>query len=82
MSNTLTIEPGYSSMSNPQSPLSEKVSPAEKFLSRKDLCARWGVSIDFVRTLEAEDRLHPIRLSARCLRYRLSEIVAIEFQRS
>lgn len=65
-------------MSNPLPPASEKVSPAETFLSRNDLCARWSVSVDFVRAQEAADKLHPIRLSARCLRYRLSEILSIE----
>ena len=60
---------------NPQGPV-----PTEQFLSRRVLCNRWEVSIDFLRNLEEHGVLNPLKLSARCLRYRLSEIEAIERQ--
>lgn len=50
----------------------------DKLLSRRALCDRWSVSTDFIRALEASDKLHPIKLSSRCLRYRLTEIEGIE----
>lgn len=56
----------------------ESPSSNKTFLSRKDLCSRWSVGVDFLRALEAAGSLHPIKLSARCLRYRLSEIEGLE----
>ncbi len=50
----------------------------EKLLSRRSICDRWDVSIDFIRKLEGTGELNPIKLSPRCLRYRLSEIMNIE----
>ena len=57
---------------------SNPASSQEKFLSRRSLCDRWAVSIDFIRKLEEAGDLNPLRLSSRCLRYRLSEIETIE----
>lgn len=59
-------------------PPMEVRSGEDMFLSRKALCARWDVSVDFVRSQEAAGRLHPVRLSHRCLRYRLREIETLE----
>lgn len=48
------------------------------FVSRRQLCARWGVSIDFLRQLEESRELTPVKLSPRCLRYKIAEVEAFE----
>lgn len=53
-------------------------SQQQLFVSRRQLCARWGVSIDFLRQLEESRELTPIKLSPRCLRYKIAEIEAFE----
>ena len=50
----------------------------ERQLSRKELSARWNLSIKTIKRREAEGILRPLSLGARTVRYRLSEILAIE----
>ena len=50
----------------------------EKMLSRADLAERWGVSKETIKRRERDGLLTPLRFNQRLLRYRLSEIEAIE----
>ena len=50
----------------------------ERQLSRKELSARWNLSIKTLKRREKEGILRPLSLGARTVRYRLSEILAIE----
>jgi len=50
----------------------------ENLLSRRQVAKRWGVSGATVRRREKSGMLHPIVLGPRLIRYRLSEIEAIE----
>ena len=55
--------------------------PAKKeeiLLSRKQLCRRWDCSFMTLYRREAAGLLHPLRFNSRMMRYRLSEILAIE----
>jgi len=60
-------------------PTSPKVSPKnDRLLTRRELAERWNLS---ERTLKRRDQsgdLSPITLSPRVVRYRLSDILAIE----
>jgi len=47
-------------------------------LSRALLAERWGVSKETIKRREQEGLLHPLRFNQRLLRYRLSDIEAIE----
>lgn len=48
-------------------------------LNRKDLASRWGVSIETIKRREYEGTLKPVYLPGnRLIRYRLSDIIAIE----
>ena len=50
----------------------------QALLSRKQVAARWSVSLETIKRREAAGLLHPIRFSQRQLRYRLAEIVSVE----
>lgn len=50
----------------------------DRQLSRKELSARWSLSIKTLKRREKEGILRPLSLGARTVRYRLSEILAIE----
>jgi predicted DNA-binding transcriptional regulator AlpA len=50
----------------------------ERQLSRKELSERWGLSVKTLKRREKEGILRPLSLGARTVRYRLSEILAIE----
>ena len=50
----------------------------ETFLSRQQLGARWGCSGSTIKRREAMGGLTPICLTARTVRYRLSEILKLE----
>jgi predicted DNA-binding transcriptional regulator AlpA len=50
----------------------------ERQLSRKELSERWNLSIKTLKRREKEGILRPLSLGARTVRYRLSEILAIE----
>jgi len=50
----------------------------DRLLSRKELSERFGVSIKTLKRREKDGILRPLSLGARTVRYRLSEILAIE----
>jgi hypothetical protein len=51
---------------------------AEKLLSRKAVAERWSCSNETVKRRTREGILHPISFNRRLIRYRLSEILAVE----
>ncbi len=54
--------------------------PAERFLSRKELAARWAVSIETIKRKVRAGLLFPYYLGERAVRFKLSDIEAIEAQ--
>ena len=50
----------------------------EQLLSRRAVAQRWQTSIETVKRREKEGLLRAIRFNERLLRYKLSEIEAIE----
>jgi predicted site-specific integrase-resolvase len=50
----------------------------EQLLSRKAVAERWQTSVETVKRREKEGLLRAIRFNERLLRYKLSEIEAIE----
>jgi hypothetical protein len=50
----------------------------EVLISRRQLAARWGTSTETLKRREREGILKSIRFNQRLLRYRLSDIIAIE----
>jgi hypothetical protein len=51
---------------------------SEQLLSRKALAARWQTSVETIKRREREKVLKPLRFSQRLLRYKLSDIEALE----
>jgi len=59
--------------------MSPRIHPIEeRQLSRKELSERWNLSVKTIKRREKEGILRPLSLGARTVRYRLSEILAIE----
>ena len=54
-----------------------ETAPVE-FLTRRELAQRWKCSTETVKRREASGMLRPVRLGARKLLYRLSDIETIE----
>ena len=52
-----------------------------RFITRKQLAARWSCCEMTLKRREADGTLHPIRLSGRMVRYRLSDIECIESEK-
>ena len=50
----------------------------EQLLSRRGLSQRWQVHPETIKRLERAGKLKAIRFNQRLLRYRLSDIIAIE----
>jgi predicted site-specific integrase-resolvase len=50
----------------------------EELLSRKELAARWRCHIETLKRWEEAGRLKPIKVGAKFLRYRLSDIEKFE----
>ena len=50
----------------------------EDYISRQELCARWGCSLETLKRRERQGILHPVGFSPRMVRYRLSEVADIE----
>jgi len=50
----------------------------ETFLKRRELAARWRCSKETIKRKQRAGLLNPVRLSARMLLYKLSEIEALE----
>jgi predicted site-specific integrase-resolvase len=53
-------------------------SPSEQLLSRKAVAHRWQTSVETVKRREKAGLLKPIRFNQRLLRYKLSDIEALE----
>jgi hypothetical protein len=51
---------------------------SEQLLSRKALANRWGVCRETIKRAERAGVLHAIRFNGRLLRYKLSDVLAIE----
>ena len=54
------------------------VQSSEQLLSRKALANRWGVHPETIKRAERAGLLRAIRFNQRLLRYKLSDILAIE----
>lgn len=50
----------------------------DRQISRKELSERWSLSIKTLKRREKDGTLRPLSLGKRTVRYRLSEILAIE----
>jgi hypothetical protein len=50
----------------------------DKLLTRREVAARWKVSIETVKRREQARILRPVRLEGRIVRYRMSEVAWIE----
>jgi hypothetical protein len=50
----------------------------EELISRPGLARRWKCHIESLKRREKKDLLHPIALSARMIRYRMSEVLRLE----
>ena len=53
-------------------------SPGEGLISRQRLSSRWELSLESLRRRELAGLLHPVRLGRRTVRYRMSEVLALE----
>jgi predicted site-specific integrase-resolvase len=51
---------------------------SERFLSRQQVAARWGVSTETVKRRTRDGLLAVTRFNARLLRYRLSDVLELE----
>lgn len=52
----------------------------ETFLSRQELCRRWGVSRDTLRRRERSGELPCLKMGTNTIRYRLSDVIEFERQ--
>lgn len=50
----------------------------EKLIDRKELAARWKVSIPTLKRMESRGELHPVTISERIIRYNLAVIERME----
>jgi DNA-binding transcriptional regulator YhcF (GntR family) len=50
--------------------------PSERFLSRREVAERWGVSTETIKRRDGV--LHPLRFNQRLIRYAFSEIAKVE----
>ena len=50
----------------------------DKLLTRREVAARWKVSIETVKRREQARILRPLRLEGRIVRYRMSDVAQIE----
>ena len=58
--------------------MSNELAINEKMITRRELSDRWGLSLKTLKRREADGTLHPVTLSTNVVRYRISEIIAIE----
>lgn len=54
----------------------------ERLLSRSELADRWGVSTMFVHRLDKAGRIESVRISPKTIRYRLSDVIRFEDERT
>ena len=52
--------------------------PNEKLIDRKELAARWKVSIPTLKRMESRGELQPVTISERIIRYNLAVIERME----
>jgi len=52
----------------------------EDFISRPALAARWGCHVETLKRREKAGLLHPHGFSTRLVRYRMSEVLALEYE--
>lgn len=52
--------------------------PSPHFITRKQLAERWACTCESLKRYERRGILHPCKIAARMLRYRMAEIEAIE----
>jgi hypothetical protein len=50
----------------------------DTLLTRRELAARWKVSVETVKRRERASKLRPVRLDGRIIRYWMSEVMRIE----
>lgn len=50
----------------------------EELISRPGLARRWGCHVETIRKREREGQLHALQMGERMIRYRMSEVLAIE----
>lgn len=58
----------------------ESARDESQLLSRKQIAARWGVSIETIKRRERDGTLKGLRLSTRLVRYRLQDVHLVESQ--
>ena len=58
--------------------LTSAINDESLLLSRKDLAARWGCSIETIKRTEKRKGLRQVRIGPRTVRYRLADVIAIE----
>ena len=59
--------------------MNEQIHPHdERQLSRKELAARWNLSVKTIKRKEKAGELQPLTLGPRTVRHRLSDILAYE----
>ena len=68
----------HRSKSKPMPTHNKTETPAERFLSRKEMAARWAVSIETIKRKVRAGLLHPYYLGERAVRFKLSDIEQIE----
>ncbi len=54
----------------------------EDLITRSELASRWRCHAETLKRKEKSGQLHPIRFSERMVRYRLSEVRALEREAS
>jgi predicted DNA-binding transcriptional regulator AlpA len=57
---------------------SSHTTAADQLISRQNLAHRWGCSQATLKRWERAGTLQPVRFNCRLLRYRLSDIIALE----
>ena len=56
----------------------QEPSSAKEFLSRRELAARWGVSIETIKRRERAGILKPMHFSGRLVRHKLADVLRAE----
>jgi hypothetical protein len=52
--------------------------PPPELVTREQLAARWVVSVQTIKRMEAEGILTPVRIGPRLVRYRFAQVLKIE----
>jgi hypothetical protein len=54
------------------------IPPSDQLLSRRALAQRWETSVETIKRREKEGLLKALRFNSRLLRYKLSDVEALE----